>query len=98
MAEEAAAWYGSPMNEQPAKRTWTVKLERSGGDQIVRIPGEIALPGEEAVLRRDGESVVLVTKDQAKHPLDLFAYLDALEPLAEEFERIPDAPPEPVKL
>lgn len=47
------------MNEIPAKRVWTVKLERSGGDQIVRIPHEIALPGEEAVLRRDGDRVVV---------------------------------------
>jgi hypothetical protein len=46
-------------NEIAPKRTWTVKLERSGGEQALRIPGDIASLGEEAVLRRDSDKVVV---------------------------------------
>ncbi len=42
---------------QPNART--VRLFRNGRNQAVRIPVEFELPGDEAVLRRDGERLIL---------------------------------------
>jgi antitoxin VapB len=85
------------MNEIPAKRVWTVKLERSGGDQIVRIPHEIALPGEEAVLRRDGDRVV-VEAAEGTPPKNLIEYLRSIPPITEEFPKIDDPFPKDVEI
>lgn len=85
------------MNEQPTKRTWTVELERLGGDQIIRIPGEIALPGDQAVLRRDGDSVVIEAAG-GKSFANVLEYLRSVPPITDEFPEIDDPPPEGVKL
>lgn len=36
-----------------------VRLQRIGGVQVVRIPAGLDLPGDEAVLRREGERLVI---------------------------------------
>lgn len=69
-----------------------VRLFRNGRNQAVRIPREFELPGEEAVMRREGDRLVL----EPAEPSSLFAYLDALGPLDEDFPPIEDRPPEPV--
>lgn len=68
------------------------KLFRIGRDRALRIPREFEFPGDEVVMHRDGDRLVLAP---AK-PSSLAAILDSLEPLDEEFPDIPDAPPEPV--
>jgi antitoxin VapB len=85
------------MNEVPAKRSWTVKLERSGGDQILRIPQEIALPGDEVVLRRDGDRMV-VEASEGRSFRNLIEYLRSIPPITEEFPEIDDPPPEDVSI
>lgn len=73
-----------------------VKLFRNGRNQAVRIPREFELPGEEAVMRKEGGRLVI----ESPRRLSLLALLATLEPLAEE-DRMPeieDRPPEPFDL
>ena len=71
-----------------------VRLFRNGRNQAVRIPREMELPGEEAVIyQQDGRLII----EPASRP-SLLAYLATLEPLEEAFPDVPDAPPEPVDL
>ena len=71
-----------------------VKLFRSGRNQAVRIPREFELPGEDAVMRKEGERLILEPKRKRKSLLEL---LRSMEPLAEEFPEILDLPPDPVQ-
>ncbi|MEX2535879.1 MAG: AbrB/MazE/SpoVT family DNA-binding domain-containing protein [Trueperaceae bacterium] len=67
-----------------------VKLFRNGRNQAVRIPREFELPGEDAIIRREGNSLII----EPSPPRSLLALLDSLEPLDEEFPEILDPPPE----
>ena len=55
-----------------------------GRNQAVRIPREFELPGDEAILHKEGERLVLEPKP--KKP-SLLALLKTLEPIDEEFRR-----------
>lgn len=67
-----------------------VKLFRDGRNQAVRIPVEFELPGDEAIMRRDGDRLVV-------EPLPkrgLIALLRTMKPIEDEFPDIEDpAPP-----
>jgi antitoxin VapB len=69
-----------------------VKLFRNGRSQAVRIPKEFELPGTDAVIRKEGERLVL--EPAAKQSLS--EYLKTLEPIDDPFPEIEDPPPEPV--
>jgi antitoxin VapB len=71
-----------------------VKLFRNGRNQAVRIPRELEFPGDEAVLRKDGDRLIL----EPAPPRSLLAVLASLEPIEEDFEPIDDPVPEPVDL
>lgn len=68
-----------------------VKLFRDGRNQAVRIPREFELPGEDAIIRRDGLRLVI----EPARKLSLLELLDTLEPLDEDFPEIDDPPAEP---
>jgi antitoxin VapB len=70
----------------------TVKLFRNGRNQAVRIPREFELPGDEAVLTKDGDHLILEPAPKR----GLLAYLAEMEPLDEDFGPIEDLPAEPV--
>lgn len=72
-----------------------VKLFRNGRNQAVRIPREFELPGEDAIMRKEGEKLVI---EPAKRKASLIALLKTLEPIDEDFPEIEDLPPEPVDL
>lgn len=72
----------------------TVRLFRNGRNQAVRIPRDMELPGNEAVLRREGDALVIVPKQ----PRSLLATLARLSPLRERLPKIADEPAEPVDL
>lgn len=72
-----------------------VKLFRNGRNQAVRIPREFELPGEEAIMRKEGDKLVIVP---AKEKTTLLEWLATLEPFEEDFPEIPDPPPEPVDI
>ncbi len=71
-----------------------VKLFKNGRNQAVRIPREFELPGEEAVMRKEGERLII----EPVRKKSLLALLATLEPIDEEFPPIEDKPPEPVDL
>ena len=70
-----------------------VKLFRNGRNQAVRIPREFELPGEDAIMRKEGDKLIIETMPPKKSLLQL---LDEWEPIEEEFPEIEDLPPEPV--
>jgi antitoxin VapB len=63
-----------------------VKLFKNGRNQAVRIPREFELPGDDAVMRKDGNELII----EAAPPRSLLALLATLEPLGEEFPSISD--------
>ncbi len=71
-----------------------VKLFRNGRNQAVRIPREFELPGEEAILRKEGERLII----EAPPPPSLLALLATLEPIDEAFPVIAELPTDPVDL
>ncbi|HEV2132188.1 MAG TPA: AbrB/MazE/SpoVT family DNA-binding domain-containing protein [Longimicrobiaceae bacterium] len=71
-----------------------VKLFKNGRNQAVRIPREFELPGEEAILRKEGERLIL----EPAPSRSLLAILAALQPLEEEFPPIPELPVDSVDL
>lgn len=60
-----------------------VKLFRDGRDQMVRIPREFELPGEDAIMRKEGERLII----EPTPPKSLLALLAVLIPLDEDFHR-----------
>jgi len=71
-----------------------VKLFRNGRSQAVRIPREFELPGKDAVMRKEGDRLIIEPAPKKS----LLAVLATLKPLAEDFPEIPDLPAEPVDL
>lgn len=71
-----------------------VRLFKNGRNQALRIPREFELPGTEAIVRKEGERLIVEPLPQ-RSLLALLATWDALE---EEFPAIEDQPPEPVDL
>jgi antitoxin VapB len=71
-----------------------VRLFKNGRSQAVRIPREFELPGKEAIMRKEGERLVVEPMPKRS----LIELLDSWEPIDEEFPPIEDWPPEPVDL
>lgn len=71
-----------------------VKLFRNGRNQALRIPREFELPGEDAVVRKEGHRLVV----EPAPPRSLLAVLATLKPLDEEFPPIDELPHTPVDL
>jgi len=67
-----------------------VKLFRNGRNQAVRIPVEFELPGDEAIMHRDGERLVI----EPVRKRGLVALLKSMQPLDESFPEIEDPVPE----
>ena len=62
-----------------------VKLFKNGRNQAVRIPREFELPGEDAIIRKEGERLII----EPAPPQSLLALLDTLAALEEDFPPIP---------
>ena len=71
-----------------------VKLFGNGRNQAVRIPREFELPGREAVMRKEGDRLII----EPTQPRSLLAVLATLEPLDEDFPPIPELDLDPVEL
>lgn len=65
-----------------------VRLFRNGRNQAVRIPRELELPGEEAIIRQEGDRLVL---EPIKPRRSLQEILAALPPLEEDFPEMEDS-------
>lgn len=70
-----------------------VKLFKNGRNQAVRIPREFELPGEDAIMHRDGERLIIELP-----PRSLLAVLATLSPLEDDFAEIDDPVPDPVAI
>jgi antitoxin VapB len=68
-----------------------VKLFKNGRNQAVRIPREFELPGQDAIMRREGERLII-------EPCQPKSLLSLLAPLDEDFPPIPDPSREPAGL
>jgi antitoxin VapB len=66
-----------------------VRLFRNGRNQAVRIPVEFELPGNEAILHRDGDRLVI----EPVRKRGLIALLKSMKPLNEDFPDIVDPVP-----
>lgn len=71
-----------------------MKLFKNGRNQAVRIPREFELPGEDAIIRRDGQRLII----EPAPPVSLLAVLASLSAIDEEFPPIADLPAERVDL
>ena len=71
-----------------------VKLFKNGRNQAVRIPRDFELPGEDAIIRKDGQRLII----EPAPPRSLLAILATLPTLDEEFPSMEDRPAEPVDL
>ena len=66
-----------------------VRLFRNGRNQAVRIPVEFELPGDEAIMHRDGDRLVI----EPVRKRGLIALLKTMKPLEERFPVIDDPVP-----
>jgi len=66
-----------------------VRLFRNGRNQAVRIPRDRELPGSEAILRKEGDHLVVEPMPRPS----LLALLSTWEPLAVEFPEVDDLGP-----
>jgi antitoxin VapB len=80
-----------------------VRLFRNGRNQAVRIPREFELPGEEVVMRKEGDRLVI---EPVRPKLSLIEWLATREPFPADDNPFADGdpfdfddpPPEPVEL
>jgi antitoxin VapB len=66
------------------------RLFRNGRNQALRIPREFELPGDEAVIRKEGDRLIVEPVLKKNRLLQVLATLETLE---EEFPEIEDPPP-----
>jgi antitoxin VapB len=69
-----------------------VKLFKNGRSQAVRIPREFELPGEDAIIRKEGTRIII----EPAPPSSLLAKLKTLQPIDDDFGPINDLPADPV--
>jgi antitoxin VapB len=69
-----------------------VRLFRNGRNQALRIPREFELPGDEAIIRKEGERLII---EPARQRNRLAALLTTWAPLEEDFPEIEDTPVQP---
>jgi antitoxin VapB len=71
-----------------------VKLFKNGRNQAVRIPREFELPGEDAIMRREGDKLIIEPAPAGS----LLAVLADLAPIEDTFPEFVDLPARSVSL
>ena len=71
-----------------------VRLFKNGRNQALRIPRDFELPGDEAIIRKEGNRLIV---EPVARP-SLLVVLASLKPLNEDFPEIEDLLPEDVEL
>jgi len=71
-----------------------VRLFRNGRNQALRIPREYELEGDEAIIRKEGDRLII----EPVHKGRLLALLDTLDPLTENFPDIDEDLPDLVEV
>ena len=59
----------------------TAKLFKNGQSQAVRLPKEFRMPGDEVYIKKQGEAIVLLPKEQSWNPL-----FESLQHFAKDFK------------
>ena len=77
-----------PPNPAP-RQVRLFRNNRNNRNQAIRIPVEFELPGNEAIISRDGDRLII----EPVRKKGLAALLDSWEPLDEQFPEINDPPP-----
>jgi antitoxin VapB len=68
-----------------------IRVFKNGRNQAVRIPREFALPGKNAIIRKEGSRLII-------EPAPPKSLLATLSPLREDFPPVRDLPPDLVDL
>lgn len=71
-----------------------VKLFKNGRNQAVRIPREFELPGDTAIMRKEGDRLILEPMSRRT----LLTVLATLEPVDEVFPTVDELPVDPVDI
>jgi antitoxin VapB len=69
-----------------------VRLFKNGRNQAVRIPREFELPGNDAIMRKDGNKLII----EAVPPRSLLTILATLDTLDDDFPLIADSAPDKI--
>ena len=75
---DAKRHMSSPANGNPERR---VKVFTNGGNRAVRIPREFEFPGGEAIMRKEGDRLIIEPASRKSQ----LAVLATLRPLREDF-------------
>lgn len=75
-----------------------VKLIRDGRSQVVHIPREFALPGEVAIIRKNGTRIIIIEPMETAPKQSLLDFLKTSQAIEEDFGPIEDLPPEAVRI
>jgi antitoxin VapB len=82
------------MNDQRSpSNARRVRLFKNGRNQAVRIPREFELPGQDAVMRKEGNRLILEPAPRKS----LLALWASLEPVVEDFPGIIDPLADPIE-
>jgi len=71
-----------------------IKLFKNRRNRVVRIPRDFELPAEDAIIRKEGQRLII----EPAPPRSLLAILATLPSLDEDFPPLEDRPAEPVDL
>ncbi|MBR0664705.1 AbrB/MazE/SpoVT family DNA-binding domain-containing protein [Roseomonas hellenica] len=84
----------------PIHQSRHVRLFRNNRNQAVRIPVEFELPGDEAIITRDGDRLIIEPLRKKMTLTDLLAAWQKQPPLGpdDDFPDIDDPPLEPEEL
>lgn len=73
-----------------------VRITRDGDHQVVHLPSGVSAPAD-AVVRQEGDRLIIETGQVSSRKQRLLDRLAAMEPIDEDFGPIADAPPGPVR-
>lgn len=90
----ASLAYAKHMLKKAPSSERHVRVFRNGRNQAVRIPREFELPCENAIMRKEGQRLII----EPAPAKSLRAVLAGLKPLREKFPRMPDPPADAVDL
>jgi antitoxin VapB len=74
-----------------------VRVFRNGRNQAIRIPKEFELSTDVAIIRKEGDRLVIESAPRRTFH-ELLGEWAAMEPIEEDFGPIDDPPPEPFEL
>ena len=83
-----------PVRRRSGTKGQHVRLFRNGRNQAVRIPREFELPGNDAIMRKEGERLII----EPALPISLLSVLNDLSPISEKFPHIRELASDPIEL